>query len=199
MIELALTPDFRWNIHVDDLVTGAQSAGFSAVGIKGEHAESTAAATLTRGLRCHEVLALMLGPDEQANLAQAEQLANAASAIDAAAVVATFVAPLTTVTGRIVERCAAIVAEAGAKLAIEFTPFGEVSSIPVALAVADLAGADRARRPDRHLALLPRWQRLEGSQSRSPRPHHSCAVRRRAGARVRQWNSRDHQPAGHAR
>ncbi len=145
MIELALTPDFRWTIDVDDLLTAAQSAGFSAVGIRGEDANTTVAATLTRsGLRCHEVLALMLGPDEQANVAQAQQLADGAAAIGATAVVATFVAPLTADTGRTVQRCAAIVADAGAQLAIEFTPFGEVSSIPAALAIADLAGTDRA-------------------------------------------------------
>ena len=127
----------------------------------------------------------MIGPDEEANLAQAEQLSIGASAIGAAAVVATFVAPLTDDTGRIVQRCAAIVAEAGAKLAIEFTPFGEVSSIPAALAIADLAGTDPRRhrprrRPDRHLALLPRRHRLGRPRIRSPGPHRSRAVRRTA-------------------
>jgi sugar phosphate isomerase/epimerase len=145
MIELALTPDFRWSVDVDDLVAGAQRAGFSAVGIRGEDANTAAAAALTRtGLRCHEVLALMIGPDEKTNFAQAEQLAIGASAISAAAVVATFVAPLSDTTERIVRRCAAIIAEAGAKLAVEFTPFGEVSSIPAALAIADLAGTECA-------------------------------------------------------
>ena len=162
MIELALTPDFRWNVHVDELVAGAQGAGFCAVGIRGEDANATAAAALTRaGLRCHEVLALMIGPDEEANLAQAEQLAIGASVIGAATVVATFVAPLTADTGRIVQRCAAIVAEAGAKLAIEFTPFGEVSSIPAALAIADLAGTDLAG-TDRAGVLIDTWHFFRG-------------------------------------
>jgi len=144
-IELALTPDSRWGLDALALATIAREAGFSAVGLGVPQANEAAAASLAaNGVRCHELLALVLGRDEEANLRSAHELAEAADAVRAEWVLTTFRAPLTSDSAPGIARCAATVAEAGAKMAAEFSPLGQVTSIPAALAVVDAAGADRA-------------------------------------------------------
>jgi sugar phosphate isomerase/epimerase len=143
--ELALTPDGRWDIDIAGLVAAAGDAGFSAVGIAGRRADAACAAALAAaGLRCHELLALVLGADEEATLSRARQLAEAAAAVSAQWVLTTFAAPLTPQTRPLIERCAAMFAEAGSGMAVEFSPLGPVTSISAALDVVEAAGAERA-------------------------------------------------------
>jgi len=144
-IELGLTPDTRRDIDVDDLVAAAGSAGFSAVGMTGRSADAACAAALaTAGLRCHELLALVLSADEDSTLSQARRLAEVAAVVKAQWVLTTFPAPLNRETRPLIERCAAMFAEAGAGMAVEFSPLGAVTSISAALAVVEAAGVERA-------------------------------------------------------
>jgi sugar phosphate isomerase/epimerase len=142
-VELGLTPDSRWDIDTAGLVAAASEAGFSALGIAGRRADAACAAALAAGgLRCHELLALVLGADEEAPLNRARQLAEAAAAVGAQWVLTTFAAPLG--TRPLIERCAAMFAEAGAGMAVEFSPLGAVTSIAAGLAVVEAAGPGRA-------------------------------------------------------
>src|SRR5262245_25590299 len=116
-VELALTPDSRWDIAVSGLVTAARDAGFTSLGIPASRVDAEAASTFAAaGLRCHELMALVVGADTAATVASAEQLAPAAGVIGARWVTAVFPA-VTSDTARLVERCAAILAEVGTGLA----------------------------------------------------------------------------------
>ena len=94
-VELGLTPDARWDIDTAGLVAAAGDAGFSALGIAGPRADAAGAAALAaRGLRCHELLALVLSSDEEATLSRARRLAKSAAVVSARWVLTTFAAPL---------------------------------------------------------------------------------------------------------
>ncbi|MBV8304907.1 MAG: sugar phosphate isomerase/epimerase, partial [Acidimicrobiia bacterium] len=103
----------------------------------GEQAEKMFRA---RGLGCHEVLALVISDNEDATLAAAQRAAAAADVMAAPWVTTVFHAPLTATTPRLVARCAAAMGEAGARMAVEFHPFGPVTSIGDGLEVAEAAG-----------------------------------------------------------
>jgi sugar phosphate isomerase/epimerase len=159
-IEFALTPDGRWGLRVSALASLARETGFSAVGLSFAQADADAAVSLAaNGVRCHELLALTLGRDEEANLRHAQKLAEAAHAVRAEWVLTTFGAPLTRTSARAIARCAAMFAEAGAKMAAEFSPLGQVTSIPAALAVVEAAGADRAG------VLIDSWHFFRGDST----------------------------------
>jgi sugar phosphate isomerase/epimerase len=80
-------------------------------------------------------LALVVSEDEPKTSATAEQLAEAAATMNADWVLTIFRAPLSSETARIIERCAAMFAEAGAGMAVEFSPLGPISSIATGLEV----------------------------------------------------------------
>jgi sugar phosphate isomerase/epimerase len=96
------------------------------------------------GLRCHELLALVLCADEEATLRRARQLAEAAAVVNAQWVLTTFAVPLNPGNRPLIERCAAMFAEAGAGMAVEFSPLGAVTSIAAGLEVVKAAGVERA-------------------------------------------------------
>jgi sugar phosphate isomerase/epimerase len=111
----------------------------------GRHADAAAAAALAAvGLRCHELLALVVTPDEEATLSRARRLAEAAAVVTAQWVLTTFAATPGGETRPLIEACAAMFAEAGAGMAVEFSPLGPVTSISAALDVVKAAGAGRA-------------------------------------------------------
>ncbi len=144
-IELALTPDSRWEIEAPALVEAAHQAGFEAVGLLAGQAGEDAASTLSAfGLRCHEVLALVLTNDEQITLSSAEYLAVAAAAVRAEWVLTVFRAPLSDATAKLVRRCAGLFHAAGSKMAVEFSPLGSVGSIPAGLEIVAVAGPQQA-------------------------------------------------------
>src|SRR6516162_9985345 len=129
-VELALTADSRWDISTEDLVEAARQAGFSALGIGADRVDATTAKTFkAAGLRCHELLALVVEDDEPAMVRWAGQLAEAAAVIGAQWVLTVFRCGLTDSTARVIERCAALFSEAGAGMAVEFSPLGPVMSI----------------------------------------------------------------------
>ncbi|XVQ14139.1 sugar phosphate isomerase/epimerase family protein [Spirillospora sp. CA-255316] len=159
-IDLALTPDTRWEIDGAGLAATARGAGFSAVGMPVRQADAASAAALAdAGMRCHEVLALVVTGDEESTLRNARRLAEAAAAVGAAWVLTTFVAPLDAATAPLIRRCAAMFAEAGAGMAVEFSPLGAVPTIPAALEVAEAAGAGRAG------VLIDTWHFFRGDST----------------------------------
>jgi sugar phosphate isomerase/epimerase len=153
-IELAITPDGRWRCDTDELVAAAREAGFGALGILGSAADAVAAETFRRaGLRCHEVLALVTTDDEEATLAAAGPLADAAATMHADWVLTVFAAPLTEDTASIVQRCAEMFTEAGAGMAVEFSPLGPVGTLR---AGCDVVRAAR-RRGARAGLMIDTW------------------------------------------
>ncbi|GAA2410316.1 hypothetical protein GCM10010191_18880 [Actinomadura vinacea] len=159
-IDLALTPDSRWDIDVAGLVAAAGAAGFAAVGVAGRHADASSAAALAHGaLRCHELLALLMTGDHESTVHNAHMLAEAAAVVKAQWVLTTFAAPPDQITAPLIERCAAMFAEAGAGMAVEFSPLGTVTSISAALDVVEAAGADRAG------VLIDSWHFFRGDST----------------------------------
>jgi sugar phosphate isomerase/epimerase len=144
-VELGLSPDIRWDRDARTLTGAARQAGFSALGLSAAWVgPDTQAAYGEAGLRCHEVLVLVVGDDGAATVESAGHVARAAAAAGAEWVPTLFKTGLTGETAKVVERCAALFADAGARMAVEFSPLGPVSSIQAGLDVVDAAGADRA-------------------------------------------------------
>ncbi|ADP83414.1 sugar phosphate isomerase/epimerase family protein [Pseudofrankia inefficax] len=159
-VEIALTPDSRWDIDAPGLVAAAGGAGFTSVGIAAAHADADCAQALaTAGLRCHELLALLVGEDEETTLRQAGELARAAAAIGARWVLTAFRLKLDARSAPLIRRCAEILAEAGSGLAVEFSPLGFVPTITAARDVVAAAGPGRAG------VLIDTWHFFRGAST----------------------------------
>lgn len=145
-VQLAITPDHRWAFATGELVSAASAAGFAAVGINAERVDAAAIhAYAAAEVRCHEVLALVFSDDETATIAAAEDLAKAAEAIGATWVLTVFATPLTAETTKLLRHCAAVFADAGTGMAVEFSPIGPISSIPKGMEVVHAANRGRGR------------------------------------------------------
>lgn len=145
MVELGLTPDSRWQVDTGDYLEAARAAGFSSVGLfSGRIDDQTVKALADAGLKCHEVLGLVMGDDESVTIASAERLAREAALVGAPWVITTFKTDLAGDAPRMVERCAATLAEAGAGMAIEFSPLSPVATIAAGLEVVAAAAPNRA-------------------------------------------------------
>lgn len=143
-VELALTPDGRWDHDIVVVVEAAAAAGFSGLGLSAGRADKQAAqAYRDAGMRCHELLALSLACDAKTE-ARAEDLARAAAVVEAEWILTVFRSGLDRDTAALIKRCAAIFAAAGARMAVEFSPLGPVDSIAAGLEVVAAAGHDRA-------------------------------------------------------
>jgi sugar phosphate isomerase/epimerase len=126
-VQLALTPDGRWDYPTADLVSAASAAGFNAVGINADRVDAAAVeAYASTGVRCHELLALVVGDDESVTMASAEQLADHAQTVGAEWVLTVFAAK---VPPQRIERCAKLFDDVGAGMAVEYTPLGAIPSI----------------------------------------------------------------------
>ncbi|MFC5744321.1 sugar phosphate isomerase/epimerase family protein [Actinomadura rugatobispora] len=156
-IDFALTPDGTWDVDGAGLAAAPAGAGFSAVGMLARHADAACARALAdAGLRCHEVLALVVTGDEESTLRHTRRLAEAAAAVKAPWVLTTFTVPLDGTTAPLIRRCAEVLAEAGTGMAVEFSPLGAVTSISAALDVVEAAGAARAG------VLIDSWHFFRG-------------------------------------
>jgi sugar phosphate isomerase/epimerase len=143
---LAITPDARWDASPAELAAAAGAAGFVALGISADRADPVAVQAYgDAGLRCHEVLALVLDDDEAATITSAQRLAAAAAAMSAEWVLTVFRAATTTAMLNLAQRCATLFAEAGAGMAAEFSPLGPVSSIPKGMEVVRAANRGGGR------------------------------------------------------
>jgi sugar phosphate isomerase/epimerase len=126
-VRLALTPDGKWNFAAADVVAAAGSAGFGAVGINAERVDTAASdAYAAAGVRCHELLSFIVDDDEAATMAGAEQLADRARLIGAEWVLTVFTAK---VPLQRIQRCAKLFDDAGAAIAVEYTPLGAIPSM----------------------------------------------------------------------
>ncbi len=126
-MQLALTPDGRWDFATTDLVSAAGVAGFTAVGVNADRVDAASVdAYASAGVRCHELLALVVGDDEAATMESAEQLADRAHAVGAEWVLTVFTAK---VPPQRIERYAKLFDGVGAGMAVEFTPLGAIPSI----------------------------------------------------------------------
>lgn len=145
-IDLAITPDARWTAETADLIAASSAAGFAALGVRSDLIDpATVDAYRANGLRCHEVLALLLSGDEAATVSSAEQLAEAAATIGAEWVLTIFREALNTRTATVIERCAAIFAGVGAGMAVEFSPLGPVPSINQGLEIVRVGNRGSGR------------------------------------------------------
>jgi len=126
-VQLALTPDGRWDFATPELVSAASAAGFTAVGINAERVDAAAVeAYAASGVRCHELLAFVVGDDESATMASAEYLADRAQTIAAEWVLTVFTA---SVTPQRIQRYAKLFDDVGAGMAVEYTPLGAIPTI----------------------------------------------------------------------
>jgi sugar phosphate isomerase/epimerase len=126
-VQLALTPDGKWDVATADLVSAASAAGFTAVGINADRVDAGAVeAYAAAGVRCHELLAFIVGDDESATMASAEQLADRAQTIGADWVLTVFT---TKVPPKRIQRCAKLFDDAGAGIAVEYSPLGAIPTI----------------------------------------------------------------------
>lgn len=145
-IELAITPDSRWEVTTEDLVRAAEAAGFAAVGITATRVTRAAAAAYRAvGLRCHEVLALVVSDLGAETVRLAEAAAEAAAIMNAEWVLTVFRSPLSPQLLEVVRRCAAVFSNRGAGMAVEFSPLGPVSSITAGLEIVHAANSGDGR------------------------------------------------------
>ena len=137
-MQLALTPDGKWDVATADLVSAASAAGFGAVGINADAVDTVAVeAYADAGVRCHELLAFVVGDDEAATMATAEQLADRAQTIAADWVLTVFTAK---VPPKTIQRCAKMFDDAGAGIAVEYTPLGAIPTISDGMTYVRAAG-----------------------------------------------------------
>jgi sugar phosphate isomerase/epimerase len=126
-VQLALTPDGRGDFATSDLGSAASAAGFTAVGVNADRVDAAAVdAYAATGVRCHELLALVVSDDESATMTSAEQLADRAQTIGAEWVLTVFTAK---VPPQHIQRCAKLFDDVGAGIAVEYTPLGAIPSI----------------------------------------------------------------------
>ncbi len=126
-MRLALTPDGKWEVPAAELVHAAGAVGFTAVGINADKVEEAAVEAYSiAGVHCHELLAFIVGDDEEAMMADAEQLAERARTIGAEWVLTVFT---DNVPHRCIERCARLFGDVGAGMAVEYTPLGAIPTI----------------------------------------------------------------------
>lgn len=160
MVELGLSPDGRWQASAADIVVAAAGAGFDAVGIDGLKVDDGADALCRSGLRCHELAALLVGDDDEAAVRSAEALAAAAERVRAEWVLTVFTSPPTDATAAVLQRCAALLGEVGAGLAVEFSLLSEVRTIGEGLAMVQ-----RARAGGRSGLIVDAWHFSFGSDT----------------------------------
>ena len=149
-MRLALTPDGGWDYPTADLISAASAAGFTAVGVNANRVDAAAVeAYAATGVRCHELLAFVVGDDESVTMASAEQLADHARAVGAEWVLTVFTAK---VPSQRIQRCAKLFDDAGAGMAVEYTPLGAIPSISDGMEVVRVA-----RRGGRAGLMIDSW------------------------------------------
>ncbi len=160
-VDLALTTDSRWTADTAELAAAAGAAGFAGIGLGADRATAPGvpAALAAAGVRCSELMALMVSRNEERTLASARQLAAAAEAVGAPWVLTVPVAPPSAEAAALLRRCADVVADAGARLAVEFSPLGVVTSIAAAREL--IAAAD----PGRTAVMIDTWHFSRGDST----------------------------------
>lgn len=167
-MRLALTPDHRWQIGHEHLVAAAHQAGFEGLGTPADAAGPQMKAVYDRvGVTSPELLALRISDNTERTLEAAASLAKAAEVMAAPWVCTVFSAAPTGETAGLISRCAAMLAEAGSAMAVEFSPLGPVAGIREGLDVVDIAGHGAGLLVDSwHFSVGPStWEDLQALPS----------------------------------
>lgn len=156
---LGLTPDGGWTASLEEQLAVAAAAGFDALGLSGAAASDEARAQFAAaGLRCDEVLALVVTEDADAVQREAERLAGAARLMGAPFVLTVYATELNATSSSIINRAASTFAAAGAKMACEFSPLGPISTLALAREVVGAAGG-----PAHAGVMIDSWHFLMGA------------------------------------
>jgi sugar phosphate isomerase/epimerase len=151
MTELALAPGAGFTMasagDLDRYLRAVSTAGFEGVSLSLQQTEpwiDEVPELLTRqGLRCPDILSLGISKNDEEVLETAHRLARLAEVVRAQFVLSLF---FTRVNEQSIDRygrCADIMAAAGARLALEMPPIGELNSITAALRVVNAVGLRR--------------------------------------------------------
>jgi len=137
---------------LDEVLGAAAAAGFGAVGIDdrtfaayrraGGSLGLLAEALQSHGLVCTDVGLLRIGESDA--LASAEELAGLARATDASICLTAPTQPMT--SAQLIDElasCAEILGGAGARLALEFVPYGQLPTLAAAIEICDAVGWER--------------------------------------------------------
>jgi sugar phosphate isomerase/epimerase len=152
MVTLSLAPGAGFEVRaladLDTYLGAVAGAGFAGVslGLQQLAGDPAGAARLVdgHGLRCTDLIALTVTRDDEASLAQAEQMARAVDALGAPFVLTLIFTRVDDASIDRFARCADVVVRAGARLALEMPPVGELNRIGAALDVVRAVGAERA-------------------------------------------------------
>jgi sugar phosphate isomerase/epimerase len=150
-MKLALAPGAGFTVtsaaDLDRYMGAVATAGFPGVSLGLQQAEPCLDAVpvlLARhGLRCPDVLSLAISKNDEEVIESAHRLARLAGLVEAQFVLSLF---FTRVNEQSIDRygrCADIIAAAGARVALEMPPIGELNSNTAALAVVDRVGRNR--------------------------------------------------------
>jgi sugar phosphate isomerase/epimerase len=149
------SPLFGGRAPLLSVIEEAGRAGFTAIGVDeasvaahvaaGGSVDDVGSALAAAGLTCTDVLYLPVGDDAAAVTAGAGRLARLAAATGARMCVTAVTAPLPAkVAAGHLSAAAAVLADAGVRLAVEFVPYGELRSLVDAAALCDAVGWGRA-------------------------------------------------------
>jgi sugar phosphate isomerase/epimerase len=152
VVELSLAPGAGLQIQtvgdLDNYLGAVAEAGFPSISLSldqllGDPARA-AGMLAVHGLHCRDVLALQVSRDEEKVFERTEQLARAAEALGAEYVLALFWSRVNEESIDRFGRCADVVRRAGARLALEMPPIGELNSIGASLWIVNAVGIQRA-------------------------------------------------------
>jgi sugar phosphate isomerase/epimerase len=144
-MQLGLTPDNRRSDDGAAWIAAARAGGFTSLGLSSLHLRDPEVSRLLAesGLGHHELMGLVV-TDEDTTLGWAHQIVEQIGRTHPSWVNTTFKA-VDGDTAALARRCSAMFAEAGAGMAIEFSPLGPVASLQDALDLADEAGHEHTR------------------------------------------------------
>ncbi|HSS10372.1 MAG TPA: sugar phosphate isomerase/epimerase [Acidimicrobiales bacterium] len=165
------SPVFGAEVPLPDVLAAASEAGFTRVGldiwgVEVYLAEGGGPADLRcllddNGLSCTDVMALPVGPDIEHTLDRARRLAEIVALTDAHVCGVAFeqgVDPFANEARTTLSRCTDIVADAGARVALEYLPYSPLPRVAQARALCDDLGCQRAG------LLVDSWHTLVGDQ-----------------------------------
>ena len=160
-VSLGLTPDGAWSAPLPEVLNAAATAGFSSLGLSGQAASREVREAYQEAhLFCDEILALVITEDDESVLTQAQVLAEAASIMSAPFILTVYATPLNDASGSLIKTAAEIFATGGARMAVEFSPLGPISTLALALEVVEAAGGVA-----RAGAMIDSWHFLVGEST----------------------------------
>ena len=148
------SPQFGADVSLADVLAGASSGGFKSVGLdvwsvagyaeRGQSLAELTAMLEQLGLRCTDVLPLVVGDDGDAVMESAARLATLATATGASVCAAAIGPEVTDPHDRRVRdglrRGAEVLDRAGVRMAIEYLPYSCVASVADAVELCDAVG-----------------------------------------------------------